>query len=136
MFRLRIVASTARRCGPLRRAISGEVLGEVLHTFPFSIQPESVSDYNRFEQSIVEAIAEDMDMRPDSVGFDRITEAARSLRRVRRALERVEDRRAKGADVGLRTSLYPTRDLPGSAFGEIETGVAWREPFPSQRPLT
>ena len=123
MFRLRVaVASTARRCH--LRTISGEIL----HTFPFSIQPELISDYRKFEMSLVEAIAEDMEVRPpnpnltESVAdLDRITEAARSLRRVRRALERVEKRRAKGENVGLLTSLYPTRDLPGGTIAaELE----------------
>lgn len=161
MFRLsRFAVVTAWRCGELSgtstssrlRAISGSSGDQVkppsfdiileqakspgfdilYHTFPGSIQPEAVSDYRKFETSLAEAIAEDMEPGPDSVdSYDRITEASLSLRRVRRALERVEKRRAEGADVGLSTSLFPTRDLTGSAAvpGELdsETGVAWKE---------
>ena len=67
--------------------------------------------YALFESALREAIASDLR------GYDaehRSDIAHRSVRRMLRALERVEARRCAGEDVGLATSLYSTRDLPGS----------------------
>lgn len=80
---------------------------------PIYIQPENMISYARFESCLREAVASDLR------GYDaehRSDIAHRSVRRMLRALERVETRRAAGEDVGLATSLYSTRDLPGSVL--------------------
>ena len=119
--------------------------------FPFSIQPETVCDYPLFERSLAEAIAEDLGrgveagntapLKVEACSISetacslRIAEAAKSFQCVKRALERVEQRRAKGENVGLATSLYLTRDLPGSAAASLaaageESAGSWNSYTP------
>lgn len=76
------------------------------------LMPETLTDVARFEACLAAEIGA---AELGAVCTAEACRAAAHLPTIAAALARLEERRARGEDVGIATSLVPTRDHPGTA---------------------